>query len=86
MGQVLHKRATTTHRIRAQIQQSQKTVVQLAAEFGINPKTVTKWKKRTSVEDMPMGKKEVRSLALTALEEEAVVKFRVLTGLSWMIC
>jgi len=81
MGQVLHKRATTTHRIREDIQQSKETVSQLAKKHGINEKTVLKWKRRSTIEDMPMGKKVVTSTVLTAIEEDAIVKTRVLTQL-----
>lgn len=79
MGQVLHKRATTTHRIRTEIQQSKETISQLAAKHNINPKTVAKWKKRTTAEDAPMGKKIIKSTVLTAMEEEVIVKMRQLT-------
>ena len=81
MGQLLHSRATTTHRVRAEIQQSKDSLVKLAKKYGINPKTVLKWKKRDTVDDMPMGKKEIKSTVLTAAEEEAIVKFRILTQL-----
>jgi transposase-like protein len=40
MGQVRHGSATTTHAVRAAIQQSQASFAQLSREFGINPKTV----------------------------------------------
>jgi uncharacterized protein YjcR len=32
----------------------------LAEQYGINPKTVAKWKKRSFANDAPMGPKEVR--------------------------
>ena len=44
MGQILHKCATTTRRIRTEIQQSKESVAVLAKKFGINIKTVYKWK------------------------------------------
>lgn len=49
MGQILHKRATTTYAIRAAIQRSEATVSELAARYNINPKTVMKWKHRDDV-------------------------------------
>ena len=49
---------------------------QLSRELGINPKTVAKWRKRASVEDMKTGPKEPRSTVLTGEEEAAVVAFR----------
>lgn len=54
MGQVLHGSAKTTHAIRAELKQSQASVASLARKYGINEKTVLKWRKRQSVEDMPM--------------------------------
>lgn len=49
MGQVLHGSATTTEAIRRAIQNSQESLRTLAKRYGINQKTVAKWKKRTSV-------------------------------------
>ena len=49
MGQVLHGCATTTEAVRRAIQHSQESLRQLAGRYGINPKTVAKWKKRTTV-------------------------------------
>ncbi len=43
---------------------------------GINPKTVTKWRKRATVEDLKTGPKEPRSTSLSAEEEATVVAFR----------
>ena len=72
MGQVHHGGATTTAAVRRAIQQSQESLRVLAKRHGINPKTVAKWKKRTSVQDERTGPKEPRSTVLT-LEEEAIV-------------
>jgi DNA-binding transcriptional regulator YiaG len=44
MGQVLHGSATTTEAIRRAIQISQESLRQLARRYGINQKTVAKWK------------------------------------------
>jgi hypothetical protein len=49
MGQVLHGCATTTEAIRRAIQNSQESLRALSKRYGINPKTVSKWKKRGSV-------------------------------------
>ncbi|MEX2453211.1 MAG: helix-turn-helix domain-containing protein, partial [Rhodospirillaceae bacterium] len=57
-GQVLHGSATTTHAVRAAIQRSKASVPELSERYGINPKTVRKWRKRSSVEDAPMGPKD----------------------------
>ena len=69
MGQILHGSATTTHAVRAAIQRSQATVKELAAQYGLNPKTVAKWKKRAFIHDAPMGPTQVRSSVLTQDEE-----------------
>ena len=81
MVQVLHKRATTTHVTRAEIQQSQESILQLAKRYNINPKTVIKWKKRDTVHDSKMGNKVVRSTVLSEKEEEMIVRVRVLSKL-----
>ena len=46
MGQVLHGSATTTEAVRRAIQHSQESLRALAKRYGINQKTVAKWKKR----------------------------------------
>jgi hypothetical protein len=76
MGQVLHGCAKTTHAVRAELQRSKASVAALAERFGINSKTVLKWRKRASVEDSQMGPKKARSTVLTPLEEAAIVAFR----------
>src|ERR1700730_17653184 len=79
MGQVLHGCARTTAAVRRAIQHSQKSLNELAEQYGINPKTVAKWKKRGFANDAPMGPKDVRSTVLTKEEEAAVVAFRKYT-------
>ena len=44
MGQVLHGCATTTEAVRRAIQNSQESLRSLAKRYGINQKTVAKWK------------------------------------------
>lgn len=75
MGQILHGSATTTHAIRADIQRSEASVAKLAKRYGINPKTVVKWKSRDSVEDRKTGP-EPRSTVLSREEEAVIVVFR----------
>lgn len=72
MGQVLHRCARTTEAVRRAIQHSQASLNTLAAQYGINPKTVAKWHHRQYVQDSPMGPKQV----LTPEEEAAIVAFR----------
>ena len=76
MGQVLHGCATTTEAVRRAIQHSQASLRQLAKRYGINPKTVAKWKKRPSVADLPTGPKEAKSTVLSVEDEAIVVTFR----------
>lgn len=81
MGQVLHGSAATTAAVRRAIQQSQESLTRLAERYDINPKTVAKWKKRTHVDDAPMGPKQPRSTMLTPEQEAACVAFRTHTRL-----
>src|SRR5215212_6415969 len=76
MGQVLHGSARTTAAVRRAIQHSQESLRVLARRYGINPKTVAKWKKRTSAADLPTGPKAPRSTVLTLAEEAVMVAFR----------
>jgi hypothetical protein len=76
MGQVLHGSATTTEAVRRAIQHSQESLRVLARRYGINQKTVAKWKRRTSVADIPTGPKDARSTVLSLAEEAIVVAFR----------
>src|SRR6202142_1283072 len=76
MGQILHGSATTTEAVRRAIQHSQESLRGLAKRYGVNPKTVAKWKARTSVSDLPTGPKAPRSTVLSVEEEAVVVAFR----------
>src|ERR1700704_151172 len=76
MGQVLHGCATTTEAIRRAIQHSQESLRTLSRRYGINPKTVAKWKKRGSVADLPTGPKQAKSTVLSVEDEAIVVAFR----------
>jgi len=76
MVQVLHNSARTTEAVRRAIQNSQASIRSLARQYGINPKTVAKWKKRTDVQDTPMGPKQAHSTVLSTEEEALIVAFR----------
>ena len=76
MGQILHGCATTTEAIRRAIQHSQESLRLLAKRYGINQKTVAKWKSRSSLADLPTGPKEPKSTVLSIEEEAIVVAFR----------
>src|SRR6202165_977517 len=76
MGQILHGCATTTEAVRRAIQHSQESLRALAKRYGINQKTVAKWKKRSSVADHPTGPKDPRSTVLSIGDEAIIVAFR----------
>src|SRR3954453_9255825 len=76
MGQGHHGSATTTAAIRRAIHHSEASLRTLAKRYGINPKTVAKWKKRTSVADRRTGPQEPRSTVLTVEDEAVIVAFR----------
>jgi hypothetical protein len=76
MASVLHGSARTTPRVRAELQASKESTRTLAARYGVNPKTVAKWKKRTSTVDAPMGPRVPHSTVLTEVEESMIVEFR----------
>lgn len=86
MGQVHHASATTTAAVRRAIQHSQESLRALAKRYGINQKTVAKWKKRTSTADRRTGPSEPRSTVLSLEDEAVIVAFRRHTLLSLDDC
>ena len=76
MGQILQGRARTTAAVRQAIQHSQVSLMALSKRHGINPKTVVKWKWRTSVSDLPTGPKDAHLTALRIEDEALIVAFR----------
>src|SRR3712207_5694420 len=76
MAPGLHGSARTTPRVRAELQRSQEATRSLAARYGLNPKTVAKWRRRTTTVDQRMGPARPRSTVLTEAEEAIVVEFR----------
>jgi transposase len=76
MAPGLHGSARTTPRVRAELQKAQEATRVLAARYGLNPKTVAKWRQRTTTADQPMGPSRPRSSVLTEAEEAIVVEFR----------
>jgi len=53
---------------------SEESLRALAKRYGINQKTVAKWKKRTAVKDLPTGPKAPHSTVLSIEEEAVTVK------------
>jgi len=76
MGGMRHGCATTTRAVRAAIPRSTASLAALSETCGINPKTVRKWRKRTSVEDLGTGPRQPRSTMLSVEEEAIIVAFR----------
>ena len=76
MATALHGAARTTPRVRAELQAAQESTRTLATRYGLNAKTVAKWRKRTSTADRPMGPSRPKSTVLTEIEEAIVVEFR----------
>lgn len=76
MGQILHGSATTTEATRRAIQNSQESLRALSKRYGINQKTVAKWKKRASTADLPTGPREPHSTVLSLEDEAVIVAFR----------
>jgi transposase-like protein len=72
----LYGAARTTPRVRAELQGSQESTRALAARYGLNAKTVAKWRKRSSTADRPMGPSKPKSTVLSGIEEAIVVEFR----------
>jgi transposase-like protein len=46
MGYILHARDRTTPEVRREIQNRQESLSTLSRRYGVNPKTVEKWRKR----------------------------------------
>jgi anaerobic selenocysteine-containing dehydrogenase len=86
MGQVLHGSATTTEAVRRAIQHSQESLRALARRYGVDPKTIAKWKARTPVSDLPTGPKKPRSTVLSVEDEagtdkvNAIINCHLATG------
>lgn len=62
--------------MRRAIQQSQGSLIILASRYGIHPKTVAKWKRRTSVHDLPTGPTHAKSITRSSEEEAIIAAFR----------
>ncbi len=85
MGKIPHGCARTTPATRLLIQQSTESLQTLATRFGVDPKTVAKWRGRTTTEEAVRGPKPASSV-LTPAAEAAIVLFRQQTLLSLDDC
>jgi transposase InsO family protein len=71
----LHSQATTTPKIRAEIQASDEPAWVLAERFGITEQTVWKWRKRDSVQDRSHTAHRLQT-TLTPAQEAVAVSLR----------
>src|ERR1700694_5527190 len=86
LGQVLHGSTTTTEAIRRPIQRSEESLRTLARRHGINPKTVAKWRKRSSTSDHRTGPTVPKSTVLSIEQEAVIIAFRKHTLLALDDC
>src|SRR3954453_1367490 len=75
-GKGTPRQRTTMHAIRDAIQRSKAPLKELATRYGLNSKTVAKWRKRAFAHDARMGPKVIRSTVLATEEEAVIVAFR----------
>jgi hypothetical protein len=77
-----HGSARTTPSVRRAIQASEEKNTVLARQYGVNRKTIAKWKARDTTFDERMGPKNPRSSVLTQNDEAIVLAYRWRTRLS----
>jgi hypothetical protein len=82
----IHTRATTTPRIRRAIQASEEKNIVLAERYGVNPKTIAKWKWRDFDSDARMGPKNPTSRVLNQDQEAIILACRWRTRLALNDC
>jgi len=81
MGSILHPRAKTTPRIREEIYNSKESIAKLAEKYNLNPKTVFKWKHRSSFSDKRSGPQKPKSV-LSEKEQAIICEFKRATKFS----
>ena len=72
----MHGSARTTPAMRAEIQAAAGSIRHLATVYGLNPKTVAKWRRRDFTHDSRMGPKRAPPKTLSPAEEAMCVAFR----------
>ena len=77
-----HGSATTTPSVREAIQASEEKNTVLAKRYGVDRKTIAKWKARKFSSDVRMGPKNPRSRFLTLDDEVIILVYRWRTRLS----
>ena len=80
MSQVYHSNARTNQHVREIIQKSNLTNVELAKNYNLNAKTISKWKDRDFTEDKSSRPHSIKT-TLTPLEKELIKVVRTMT---WM--
>ena len=75
-GRIFPGSARRTEAVRRAIQYSQESLTVLAKRYGINQKTVARWKKRTAVKDVPTGPQGAHTTVLSIEDDAIVVAFR----------
>ena len=81
----LHSQATTTPKVRAEIQASGEPARVLAERYGTTEQTVCKWRKRDSIYDRSHTAHRLQTTLSPAQEAGAVALRTSLLG-RWMIC
>jgi hypothetical protein len=76
-----HPSSRTTPAMRRQIQESPESNRSLARQFGVNRKTIAKWRGRSTIAEAPMGPKHALSSVLSKPEEALIVVYRKYTRL-----
>lgn len=69
MLQKLHKNAKTNYLIRKEIQESQKTITELARKYKLSRQTIRKWKTRENLEDASSRPFTIRTVLTTKQED-----------------
>ncbi len=80
MPQVYHSNARTNQHVREIIQKSNLTIVELAKNYNLNIKTISKWKHRNFIKDKSSRPHNIKT-TLTPLEKELIKVVRTMT---WM--
>src|SRR6516162_7542881 len=81
-----HTCTTTTPRIRRAIQASEEKDIVLAERYGVNLKTIAKWRWRDFASDARMGPKNPTSSVLSHDQEAIILAYRWRTRLKLNDC
>jgi len=69
------RKRCTTEAVRRATQHSQESLRIPTKRYGINQKTVAKWKRRAAVKDLPTGPADVHSTVLSIEVDAIIVAF-----------